>query len=271
MPLTPTATRELLTSLGHRPRKELGQNFLIDGNVVRKSLALAEVQAGDAVVEVGPGLGTLSQALLEAGAQVFAVEFDPRLAAHLRETHVEQARFSLVEGDAVQVPLGDLPEAVGDRFKIVANLPYAITSPWLEQVLQGPLPETLVLMLQKEAADRLAAQPGGKHFGALAVFLQAAFHVAGMHKVSRQCFYPVPDVDSVLLHLTRQPSPRRFSAETRQAIRRLFTQRRKQLGGLTKHDPILAPWLERVAVHGVSPKTRAEAVPFAAWWELAAE
>ena len=271
MPLTPSRTRSLLESLGHRPRKDLGQNFLVDGNIVQKSLALAAVGRGDHVVDVGPGLGTLTTALLDAGARVHAVEFDPRLAQHLRETLGENERLSLVEADAVERPLGDWTGAAGGDFKIVANLPYAITSPWLEKVLTGPLPSTLVLMLQKEAADRLAATPGGKHFGALAVFLQAAYRVAGTHRVSRPCFYPVPDVDSVLLHLERLPAPRRFPEATRQAIRRLFTQRRKQLGGLVKAEAGLAKWLDAAVAHGVTPHMRAEAVPLAAWRLLASQ
>src|SRR3954470_16366580 len=130
MPLSPTATRELLARLGHQPKRFLGQNFLVDGNIVRKSLELANVQAGDQVVEVGPGLGTLTSALLEAGAEVWAVEKDRTLHAHLAEQLAPRfpAAFHLLEADAVDHPLADLPPATAaGGFKIVANLPYAIT------------------------------------------------------------------------------------------------------------------------------------------------
>ncbi|MFP6892543.1 MAG: rRNA adenine N-6-methyltransferase family protein, partial [Opitutales bacterium] len=143
MPLTPTETRALLDKLGHRPQKKLGQNFLIDGNLVRKSLEMADLPAGSTVVEIGPGLGSLTGALLDGGHKVYAVELDPALTSHLQETfaeQIEQARLNLVEADAVQTPIGKLPEETDD-FHIVANLPYAISSPWLEAVLaSGRLP-----------------------------------------------------------------------------------------------------------------------------------
>src|SRR3954469_15517838 len=132
MPLSPTATRELLAQLGHTPKRFLGQNFLVDGNIVRKSLELAQVQPGDVVVEVGPGLGTLTTALLETGAEVWAVEKDRALHAHLESVLQPRfpERFHLLEGDAVEHPLARLSFARSDsapaNFKIVANLPYAI-------------------------------------------------------------------------------------------------------------------------------------------------
>src|SRR2546430_2639366 len=126
MPLSPSETRDLLAQLNHQPKRFLGQNFLIDGNIVRKSLELAAGQSGDAVVEVGPGLGTLTDALLATGAEVWAVEKDRTLHAHLTETLAKnQPRLHLLEGDAMEHPLAGFP---GSRsFKIVANLPYAIS------------------------------------------------------------------------------------------------------------------------------------------------
>src|SRR6478736_5688943 len=112
MPLSPSATRELLTRLGHQPKRFLGQNFLVDGNIVRKSLELAGIAAGDVVVEIGPGLGTLTSALLEAGAEVWAVEKDRQLHAHLVETLVPvHPNFHLLEGDATAYPIANLPAA----------------------------------------------------------------------------------------------------------------------------------------------------------------
>ena len=162
MPLTPSLTRAVLAELGHRPNRKLGQNFLVDGNIVLKSLQLAGVAAGDCVVEIGPGLGTLTGALLDAGAEVWAVEFDPRLHSHLVATLVPRAngRLHLLHGDAVEHPCAARP-ADSRPFKIVANLPYSISTPWLDRVLGGPLPERMVLMVQREAADRFLAAPGG--------------------------------------------------------------------------------------------------------------
>jgi len=272
-PLTPTATRALLDQLGHRPRRQLGQNFLVDGNIVRKSLELAHVAAGDRVVEVGPGLGTLTSALLDAGAEVFAVERDATMVAHLRGTLVSEhpTRLHLLEGDAVESPLAALAGgSAAGGFKVVANLPYAISSPWMEAVLAGPLPERLVLMLQLEAAQRYAAAPGSKSFGAISVFLQAAYRIAPGHRVSRTCFFPVPDVDSTLLNLERLERPYAFSAAGRELIRGIFQQRRKQLAPLVRRAAPEAAvrWLPTLAASGLREDVRAESVPVAAWIAL---
>ena len=273
MPLSTTATRELLAKLGHQPKRFLGQNFLVDGNIVRKSLELAAVAPGDAVVEIGPGLGTLTSALLTAGAEVWAVEKDRNLHAHLVETLLPRfpATFHLLEGDAVEQPLAALPaDRASPDFKIVANLPYAIATPWLDAVLSGPLPARLVLMLQQEAAQRYVAQPGTKSFGAISIFLQSAYAVAPGHKVEAACFYPRPDVDSYLLHLTRRPEPFVFPAATKALIRSCFQQRRKQIGGLLRdrmpdHG---AAWLAVLTAAGLSAQSRPEEIPTEHWHRL---
>lgn len=270
MPLTPSATRDLLARLGHQPKRFLGQNFLVDGNIVRKSLELAAVGAGDRVVEVGPGLGTLTSALLETGAEVWAVEKDRTLHAHLTAELAPRfpATFHLREGDAVEHPLADLPaDGAAAGFKVVANLPYAIATPWLDAVLAGPLPQQLVLMLQQEAAQRYAAAPGSKSFGAISIFLQAAYDLAPGHKVAAACFFPRPDIESYLLHLVRKPAPFVFSPAAKRLIRACFQQRRKQLGALLRsHLPAgVTGWQELLHEVGLSEKTRPEAVPVA-WW-----
>lgn len=266
MPLSPSDTRRLLAEIGQHPRKSLGQNFLVDGNIVAKSVDLAQVVPGDAVVEVGPGLGTLTEALLDTGAHVYAVELDLKLHANLRERLVPRFpdTFHLMQGDAVEHPLAGLPDATPS--KVVANLPYAISTPWFEGLFARALPLRMVLMLQKEAADRYMAQPGSKSFGAISVFVQAAFDRQPGHRVSRGCFYPVPDVDSLLLHLKRKDAPYIFAPETRATIRRLFQQRRKQLGSLCRGDTALEAWLERIRTDlGIPPSTRPEAVPVDGW------
>ncbi|HLP03385.1 MAG TPA: 16S rRNA (adenine(1518)-N(6)/adenine(1519)-N(6))-dimethyltransferase RsmA [Opitutaceae bacterium] len=271
MPLSPSATRALLEQLGHRPNRQLGQNFLVDGNIVRKSLELAAVQPGDRVVEIGPGLGTLTGELLAAGAEVWAVEFDPRLHAHLAATVVPGAggRLRLLHGDAVAHPLAGYDTARGD-FKIVANLPYAISTPWFDGVLAGPLPERTVLMVQREAADRFLAEPGTKSFGAISIFLQSAFVAAPGHAVSRNCFFPAPDIDSYLLNLQRRPEPHRFRETTRQLVRACFQQRRKQIGALLRrHDPAaLAAWEPKLAAAGLDLRARPEQISTPLWQEL---
>lgn len=271
MPLSPTATRELLTKLDHTPRHFLGQNFLVDGNIVNKSVELAEVTAADVVVEVGPGLGTLTSALLATGAEVWAIEKDRTLHAYLTETLAVEYpdRFHLTEGDAVGDPLASLPQG-NTEHKIVANLPYAISTPWMDKVLSGPLPSRMVLMLQREAADRYAAQPGGKMMGAISVFLQSAYQVAPGHKVSPHCFYPRPEVGSYLLHLIRRPHPRLYPRAAKQLIRDCFQRRRKQLGSLLrgKLPDDGQEWFEKLTAAGLSPQSRPEQVPIELWGEL---
>ncbi len=273
MPLSPTATRDLLAQLGHAPKRFLGQNFLVDGNIVRKSLELAQVTAGDRVVEVGPGLGTLTSALLGDGAEVWAVEKDATLHAHLSATlapnHSE--RLHLVLGDALEFPRAGLPDAAAqDGFKIVANLPYAISTPWMDAILSGPLPMRMVLMLQQEAAQRYAARPGTKQFGAISIFLQSAYDLAPGHKVAAACFHPRPEVESYLLHLVRKPAPFVFAPEVREWVRAAFQQRRKQIGAfLRERLPDRGEaWLRCLAVHGLDARARAEEIPVETWQSL---
>jgi len=311
VPLSPTATRELLNQLEHLPNKKLGQNFLVDGNIVRKSIELAGLDADSAVVEIGPGLGTLTRAILGSGASLWAVERDATLSEHLRtqvvteesrsqpsqtpikgrrpqadtppcqtpqrgvsacgRPHQSQPRLHLIEGDCLDYPLAGLPEErAASGYKIVANLPYAISTPWMDAVLAGPLPERMVLMLQKEAGDRYAAPHGSKTFGAISIFLQSAFTVHSKHLVSAHCFHPAPKVDSVLLRLDRKPDAIRFSPTSRECIRRIFTQRRKQLGALCKRDPQseALEWFKQLLDQGISPTIRPEELPIEHWQKL---
>ncbi len=277
MPLTPSATRDLLAQLGHHPKRFLGQNFLVDGNIVRKSLELAQVTSTDHVLEVGPGLGTLTSALLETGAHVYAVEKDDTLHAHLVATLVPQfpTTFNLLLGDAIDSPRATLPDTVArSGFKIVANLPYAISTPWMDAILSGPLPDRMVMMLQQEAAQRYSAGPGTKQFSAISIFLQAAYEIAPGHKVSAACFHPRPDIESYLLHLVRRSEPFVFSHSVRELIRACFQQRRKQIAALLRdrlpdHG---AAWINSLAALGpnLGPKSRPEEIPVTAWKTLTA-
>ena len=246
----------------------------MDGNIVHKSIALAGVAPGDTVIEIGPGLGTLTEALLCAGAEVYAVERDERLCAHLTASLLPQfaTRLHLLLGDAVEHPLAAyVPLASEVNFKIVANLPYAIATPWLDGILTGPLPSTLVLMLQQEAAQRYAAKPGSKSFGAISIFLQAAYTIAPGHKVPAACFHPRPDVESYLLNLVRRPNPFIFERSTKSVIRGCFQQRRKQIGSLLRHlvpPAVASAWLEQLNAAGLSALSRPEDIPVAAWQHL---
>ena len=175
-------------------------------------------------------------------------------------------------GDAVDHPLADLEKtplpAVG--FKIVANLPYAIATPWFDGVLGGPLPTLLVLMLQQEAAQRYTAKPGTKSVGAISIFLQSAYAVSPGHKVPASCFHPRPDIESYLLNLVLRPVPFIFSPAAKALIRSCFQQRRKQIGSLLRArlPDGGAAWLEHLRAAGLSAQSRPEDIPPALWQRL---
>ena len=267
-------TRSLLDKLNHSPNKKLGQNFLVDDNIVRKSIEMAEVEADDVIVEVGPGLGVLTRALLATGANVRAVERDFTLAEHLRKNLIpEFPNLQLTEGDCLEHPRAGLSqEQTQSNFKVVANLPYAVSTPWMDAVLSGPLPQRMVLMLQKEAADRYCASNGTKAFGAISIFLQSAYSIHSRHFVSAKCFYPAPKIDSVLLRLDRQECPVRFSVTDRDLVRRIFTRRRKQLGSLCKSDsnPKAYKWFEQLVAAEIKLTVRPEELSIERWQDLAA-
>jgi len=273
-PLSARETKELLSRLGHRPRHGLGQNYLVDGNIVRKSLELGDVRAGDVVVEIGPGLGTLTRTLLTAGAEVHAVEADPAMAAHLREFLSEKLGhgFFLLEGDAVESPLADLRDPADGCFKVIANLPYAISTPWMDALCRGPHPSVMVLMLQREAAERLTAQVGGAHWSAATAQVSLAFEKVRIHPVPGQSFNPPPKVDSCLLALRRRPDAKRLSPRAREVARMLFTLRRKQLGAsvrtLFPEAPDVRAWLAGLGAYGLGPTSRPQEVPGEAWLGL---
>ncbi|MDR3143519.1 MAG: 16S rRNA (adenine(1518)-N(6)/adenine(1519)-N(6))-dimethyltransferase RsmA [Puniceicoccales bacterium] len=270
--LSLSQTRQFLRELKLQPKKSLGQNFLVDQNIVQKSLAMAELISSDTVVEIGPGLGTLTQGILERGADLYAVECDGRLCAHLRKSlgKAYRERFHLLQGDAMAFPVAEKPEE--KDYKVVANLPYAISTPWMDALLgQAVLPSRLVVLLQREAVERFLAPAGTKVMGPIALFLQSAYDKVEAHPVSSHCFFPAPAVDSVLLSLSLKAEPFRFSHGTRRLLRQLFTQRRKQLGHLMAEHlpPILAnAWSELLRRNAYSATVRPEEIPMKMWQQL---
>ena len=229
--LGPAEIRDLAEMLGVNPTKKLGQNFVIDANTVRRIVKVATVSPGDTVLEVGPGLGSLTLGLLEIGASVVAVEIDDRLAEQLPLT-VELlqpgAPLTVIRNDALKIT--ELP---GDPSRLVANLPYNVSVPVLLYLLENFASiRAGVVMVQAEVGERLAAPPGNKIYGSPSVKAAwyGAFRTAG--KVSRQVFWPVPGVDSILIAFERRAEPLE-SEDLRRATFTLvdaaFQQRRKML------------------------------------------
>lgn len=239
--------------------KRLGQNFLIDPNIVRKIIALAEISPADPVLEIGPGRGVLTEALCTAAGHVTAVEIDPRLHAYLAERQAEFPNLTLVLGDALVYPLESLP--VGTI--VAANLPYYISTPLLFRLLdQRDRFPSLVLMLQNEVADRLVAKPGSSDYGVLSVMAQYAAEITKAFRVSAQCFRPRPEVGSAVV-LLRTRERRELSPEEEPTfasfVKAAFAHRRKTLINSLKDEGFdqmrIAGALERLTL---SPSVRAE-------------
>lgn len=270
--------RELLALTGVRPTKSLGQNFVTDAGTVRRIVRAAAVQPGDVVVEVGPGLGSLTLGLLEAGASVVAVEIDPVLAARLPATVAAHApgradRLTVIAGDALAVT--ELPAVDGvAASRLVANLPYNVAVPVLLTMLErfDHLAETLV-MVQAEVADRLVAGPGSRTYGVPSV--KAAWYARAERagSVGRSVFWPTPNVESTLVRLTRRDPP--VTSATREdvfaVVDAAFSQRRKTLRAALATwagSPVQAEAILRRA--GVDPSARGERLDVAAFAAIAA-
>jgi 16S rRNA (adenine1518-N6/adenine1519-N6)-dimethyltransferase len=251
-----------------RPRRSLSQNFLTDPDALDAIVAAADLRPGDRVVEVGPGLGVLTRRLLAAGASVLAVELDTGLAAYLRRELGAVPGFELVEADALSLhPREMFP---GEPFKVVANIPYHITSPLLHAFLEGDRPPDItVLLVQLEVAERVASPPGGMSY--LSVFAQNVAHAEIVARVPAAAFEPAPSVDSAVLRLRRRDDPPVPPGDRREAFYRIvqagFRQRRKQVhNGLTRELPVDRSAVEdALAACGVTPDRRPQTLSVDEW------
>ena len=223
------ATRHILKAFNLRASKRLGQNFLIDSSAVEKIVEAAEISAGDEVLEIGPGIGTLTQGLLEAGAKVTAVELDKKLPAVLAETLAGYENFKLIQGDILKV---DVEKLMPPNFKVAANLPYYITTQILLTLLEKKLPVTkIVTMVQKEVAERMTAAPNSKIYGAMSVAVQFRAEVKVAFEVPPSAFLPRPEVTSAVVVCDVRESPFKVVDEEFfiKVVRAAFGQRRKTL------------------------------------------
>jgi 16S rRNA (adenine1518-N6/adenine1519-N6)-dimethyltransferase len=274
VPPTPGQLRRLMGAERLRPRKSLSQNFLTDPTALDAIVDAAELSPGDRVVEIGPGLGVLTRRLLAAGASVLAVELDARLAEYLRRELYGVAGFELIEADALSLhPREMFP---GERFKVVANIPYHITSPLLHAFLEGVRPPDLtVLLVQLEVAERVAAPPGRMSY--LSVFAQNVATAEVVARVPADAFEPAPDVDSAVLRLRCRDEPVVPVGEGREPFYRIvqagFRQRRKQVhNGLTRELPVDRDVVEAaLAACGVDPERRPQTLSVDEWACLAAD
>ncbi|MGH2694447.1 MAG: 16S rRNA (adenine(1518)-N(6)/adenine(1519)-N(6))-dimethyltransferase RsmA, partial [Actinomycetota bacterium] len=224
--LGPRRLRELLDRHGVRPRKELGQNFVIDPNTIRKVVAIAKVSPEDAVLEIGAGAGSLTLELARAARRVMAVEFDRRLLPLLHEALDGLSNVELVHADVLQMDL-----EVVDATSMVGNLPYNIAVPVVMRVLErAPQIVDLTVMTQREVGERLAAGPGSKTYGRVSVLVQYRARAMIAGKVSKRVFYPAPDVDSVIVRIERRERlPEVDQTMLSSVVTAAFAHRRKTL------------------------------------------
>ena len=265
-------TLHILKAFGLRMSKKLGQNFLIDARIVQGIVDAAEVKPGDRVLEIGPGIGTLTQGLAEAGADVTAVELDKKLPAVLKETLKAYDNVRIVPGDILKV---NIPEIMGDApFKVAANLPYYITTPILMTLLERRLPIThMVTMVQREVAERMTAKPGSRIYGALSVAVQYYTEPQIVLDVPPRSFIPAPEVMSVVVSCRVRKEPAVAVQDEKlffRVVKAAFGQRRKTLmnalkgGGFSKEA--VRDALEQ---SGIDPTRRGETLTLEEFGRLA--
>lgn len=279
----PSRTKEILAKHGFTFKKSLGQNFLTEPNVLRKIVETAEITENTNVIEVGPGIGALTEHLAQNARQVLAFEIDDRLIPVLADTLSDYPNVSVVHQDVLQA---DLLTITNDIFqeelpiKVVANLPYYITTPIMMHFLESNLPVAeMVVMMQKEVADRISAQPVTKAYGSLSIAVQYYMEAKLAFIVPKTVFVPQPNVDSAILKLTRRATPavqvtneKEFFKLTKSA----FQLRRKTLWNNLQNsygkDPATKQWLQdSLAAAGIEPSRRGETLSLAEFAALSNE
>ena len=268
MAQTKQQIQALLADAGSSPRHRFGQNFMIDGNLVRLVADAGQIAAGDVVIEVGPGTGTLTEELLSRGADVVAVEIDRDLAAMLRARHAQTPRFTLIEGDALAGKHEINPELLAhlaavlptaakssQRVKLVANLPYNIASPLVIELLIAGV-DLLAFTVQKEVADRLRGTPDSDDYGPLTVMAQLLAKVEVLRTLPPQAFWPAPKIDSALVRMTRDDQLGADAPAVGKFVQQLFAARRKTLRKALAQMDLDGERL--LATLGIDPQLRPE-------------
>ena len=262
-----TEMRAVLNARGIQLTKSLGQNFLHDANQLQRIVSAAELTAADKVLEIGPGLGPLTELLLAQAGEVLAIEMDARLVAVLRErfnpkSKIQKPKWELLHDDALEFIRRKRRDWSG--WKLVANLPYSVASPILVELAQSAQgPGRMVVTLQLEVAQRLMADADDEDYGVLSLLVQLDYEPRDWFKIPATCFFPAPDVDSACVTLVRRATPLLAEAHRRafvKIVKRGFSQRRKMMMKLLKADWPLTKLESAFAALNISPQTRAEKV-----------
>lgn len=267
-------TRALLDEFGLATKHRLGQNFLVDNHIIERICALAELTGSERVLEVGPGIGTLTLALVQEAARVVSIEMDTELEPVLAEHAAEHANFAYLMGDALKVPLERIVEAMGGEPELlVANLPYNVAATIILAFFERmPSIRRAVVMVQKEVADRIAAVPGTKAYGAYTVKLALHGQVTGRFEVPPRCFMPAPHVDSAVVRIDRRSEPLAESDEVARVVEAAFAQRRKTIRNSMSSNGFGKGELDRaLAATGIAPTARAETLSVGEFIRLAGE
>ena len=275
----PQETIAVLQKYNFAFQKKFGQNFLIDAHVLEKIIAAAGVGEQDCVLEIGPGIGTLTQYLAEAAGHVIAVEIDRNLIPILEETLAEHENVTVINQDILKTDIKGLADVYhgGRPLKVVANLPYYITTPIVMSLLEGEdLVDSITVMVQKEVAERMMEGPGSKEYGALSLAVQYYARPEIVANVPPNCFIPRPNVGSAVIRLTKHETPPVQVKDPKkmfQLIRASFNQRRKTLPNGIGNAPELPYTREQAAAAlekmGLSPAVRGEALSLSQFAELA--
>ncbi len=232
---SPSATKEIINKYSFAFQKKFGQNFLIDSNILESIVSAADITKDDFVLEIGPGIGTMTQYLCETARQVVAVEIDKMLIPILQDTLSEYDNVEVINQDVLKLDINALAQEknAGQPIKVVANLPYYITTPIIMGLFESGVPiESITIMVQKEVADRMQTGPGSKDYGALSLAVQYYAEAKVQLNVSATCFMPRPNVDSAVIKLTRHKTPVVDVKDEKlmfKVIRASFNQRRKTL------------------------------------------
>ena len=272
-----TSLMQELRNRGVSPKKSLGQHFLIDKRIAQKIVRLASLEPHDIVVEIGPGMGVLTFLMLPLVKRVVAVEVDQEMADYLKEQGVGMPSLTVMCRDALHVDFKGLAQDAGGRLKVVANLPYNISTPVIFRLLENPdAVSHLTLMLQREVAQRINASSGGKDYGPLSIFTQLYTSPKLMMRVPPQVFYPRPKVESALVGFTILDHPRVAIGDTEffhAVVRASFAQRRKTILNSLKNAPLALGSREEIEkvlkTVGIDPRRRAETLDLTEFKDLA--
>jgi 16S rRNA (adenine1518-N6/adenine1519-N6)-dimethyltransferase len=264
-----------LADYGLTPRKRWGQHFLVDRNILNKVVRAAELEKGDVILEIGPGMGEMTLALARQVNKVIAVEIDRELVKILKEKTADLPNIIVIEGDILKISFEELYRQGHQQLKVVANLPYQISTPLLFGFIESrDLFSTLTLMLQREVAERMIASPGGKDYGPLSVFTQSVSDLSIKFYIKPSAFFPPPKVESAVIHMVWKERPLVRGEEEgwfKKVVKGCFGYRRKRLINALRHADLLLPedLEKRIEKIGINSQRRPETLTIQEFARLA--